>query len=221
MRKNRINRIGLRFGRLTVIAPAPTTDTNQPRWLCRCDCGNEKSIQSGNLVSGGVQSCGCFRRDQKKATATHGHTRRFAGSKANSTPSYRSWIAMNQRCNNENHTNYPRYGGRGITVCERWSNSFENFLEDLGPRPSLAHSLERENRDGNYEPGNVIWATSDVQTSNRSTNRMVELNGTRMTVTEAAKLAGVPRSRIFKRLNAGWTIEQALRFPSGANPGTA
>lgn len=196
----RVDRIGQRFGRLVVIATAPTKG-KQTRLLCRCDCGNEKDVQSGNLTNGHVRSCGCLAVDHGRSFATHGHSYSLT---------YRSWLSMKQRCHNENHTNWPRYGGRGISVCERWRSSFENFLADMGPRPSMQHSLEREDNNGNYTPSNVVWATSDVQQLNKRSNRVVEYNGTKMTVTELAALTNVPRSRIFGRLRLGWTVERII-----------
>lgn len=205
MAGKRKNRLGHRFGRLVIIATAESADPDQPRWLCRCDCGTEKSIQSGNLISGNIRSCGCLVVEMRKAAGTHKQSR--------GSPTYRSWISMKQRCYNENHTNYPRYGGRGITVCERWRASFENFLTDMGPRPSLTHSLERTDNNGNYVPDNVVWATSDVQASNRSTQRVIDINGTKMSVTEAARQFNIPRGRLFGRLRRGWAVDRAISEP--------
>jgi len=146
--------IGKRFGRLVVLAEAGYR--NQCRyWLCRCDCGTEKEVQVSSLIRGRINSCGCLRT---QLFTKHGMT---------DDPLHICWMNMHQRCRTPNHPGYADYGGRGIKVCERW-NSFENFLADVGPRPSSEHSLDRyPNNDGDYEPGNVRWATKAEQMLNR------------------------------------------------------
>lgn len=138
----------------------------------------------------------------------HGHTR---GGKA--TPEFRCWNHMLSRCFNPNVENYKYYGGRGITVCERWRNSFEAFLSDMGPRPTLKHSIERNKTDGNYEPANCRWATKAEQSRNMRSNRMVEFQGKTMIFGDACALAGIARLTVFQRLKRGWTIERALTTP--------
>jgi hypothetical protein len=123
---------------------------------------------------------------------------------------YAAWSGMWSRCTNPNKRDYPRYGGRGISVSEEWRD-FENFYRDLGPRPSPDHSLDRENNDGNYEPGNVRWATSEVQRRNTRSNRFVEYRGTRMVLADAVRLSGVNYATARQRLVAGWSDEDALR----------
>ncbi len=135
----------------------------------------------------------------------HGYT---SGGKSSE---YNCWVTMRQRCNNPNDKKYPIYGARGIRVCERW-NSFENFLADLGARPTPGHSLDRfPDNNGNYEPGNVRWALMTQQANNRSTNRYVVADGVKMTISQAALFSGVDKRTIATRLNAGWTDEEALR----------
>lgn len=154
--------IGYRFGRLVVEAAAPANGYRR-RWFCRCDCGVVKAFDHSNLRAGFSKSCGCLKRDQNKERSfalTHGR---------NKTPEHRSWSGMIQRCTNPNMDSWPDYGGRGIAVCERWRNSFEAFLADVGERPSPAHSLDRIDPNGNYEPGNCRWATRAQQAQGRRT----------------------------------------------------
>lgn len=118
---------------------------------------------------------------------THGAT---VGGKR--TPEYITWLSMRQRCCDPSHTSWKNYGARGVTVCERWKDSFENFLADLGPKPSRKHSLDRITATGNYEPGNCRWTTHKEQQNNRRNNRCVEIDGTKMTLAEAAAFLNVP-----------------------------
>jgi hypothetical protein len=124
-------------------------------------------------------------------------------------PEYATWKSIKQRCNNPKDENYPDYGGRGIKLCDRW-NDFAVFLADVGPRPK-GHSLDRyPDKDGNYEPGNIRWATQSEQARNKRNNRIVEYCGRSMTVTEASALAGIKFAKVIRRLNRGWTVERAL-----------
>lgn len=149
---------GNRFDRLLVIERSGTGNTGQALWKCLCDCGKEANVLSDNLKRGKQRSCGCLLIESR---ITHGAT---SGGK---TEEYKVWQEMRRRCNDEKSNNYHLYGGRGIKVCERWENSFENFLEDMGKRTSPRHSIDRIFNDEDYKPGNCRWATGSEQSINQ------------------------------------------------------
>lgn len=156
--------IGQQFGKWKVIAEAPTRFEKR-RCVCLCGCGTQKVIQRACLLRGETKSCGCRRIETRK---THGHSVAGKCSKA-----YATWKSMMQRCRNPNNVAFKDYGGRGITVCERW-HDFKNFFADMGDRPDQM-TIERCDNDGNYEPGNCIWASRKQQANNRRNNRIVTL----------------------------------------------
>jgi hypothetical protein len=162
LRGARIDLTGRQFGRWRVIAVSSERQGYNWLWFCECSCGTTRLVSGARLRSGLSTSCGCFRRETIAARSMrHGHARHGAESRV-----YTAWESMIQRCTNPKHRAFKNYGGRGITVCERWLHSFENFLADMGePPPGL--TLDRRDNDGNYEPGNCRWATWKEQINNR------------------------------------------------------
>ena len=143
----------------------------------------------------------------------HGHARTWTQGKV--SPEYAAWNAMRQRCRDPNSNSYHHYGGRGISVCERWDTSFANFFADMGERPSVKHSLDRyPNNNGNYEPGNCRWATRKQQHRNERRNTVVRFRGKRVALSEAAEMAGLSYQAVWRRINRlGWSIAKALSEP--------
>lgn len=197
---------GQKFGRLTVLRLAERKG-HSILWLCRCDCGKEKVTPGGSLRNGFTKSCGCLNSEIVKARnalcRTHGQT---------GSSEYATWSAMKGRCLDPRHRAWKDYGKRGITVCERWLK-FENFYEDMGPRPSPKHSLDRIDNDGNYEPGNCRWALQIVQVNNRRGSRYIEFKGESRTIAQWANHLGFPHGVLNRRLAAGWGTEKALTTP--------
>lgn len=188
---------GSRFGRLVVIGPAERPCGGRG-YLCQCDCGVKVVHRPHYLTNGRAISCKCARTERvSNLNKTHGQS-----GKDTRTSEYRSWASMRNRCHDINDSNYFRYGGRGIGVCDRW-NSFENFLVDMGPKPSPAHSIERENNNGNYEPSNCVWATKSAQARNRRTSRIVVFRGSEMSLAQAAEEAGISYAAAWRRLKRG------------------
>lgn len=191
---------GQRFGRLVAVANIVNRG-----WLCRCDCGAEKILQSGHLREGRIKSCGCATSEFLKAPRKHGQ--------ANSR-TWAIWSNVIQRCENPKNRAFPKYGGRGIHVCERW-HEFANFFADMG-HPGEGMSLDRRDNDGPYSPENCRWATDIEQARNKSTNRILEIDGVRKSLAEWCELKNVNYQTAHTRLQKGWTPERALGIDTGA-----
>jgi len=174
-------------------------------YLCKCDCGKETTVRIYDLKSGDVQSCKCWHADRMSETRTkHGHTRG-----GNHTVTYRTWVHMRDRCFDVEDKSYKNYGGRGISVCQRWSK-FENFLEDMRPSPGKGFSLDRINNDGNYEPGNCRWATKKEQTLNKRNVTLITIGGVTDSVSSWAHKLRLEQVTISRWIRNGMSPEDAF-----------
>lgn len=213
--------VGKRFCRLLIIEDGwehvGSTGRVSDRLKVRCDCGVEKFVKPSALKRGTTRSCGCLHKEQARelclSRATHGD------SGANRAPEYGVYHTMLSRCYNSRVKKYADYGGRGITVCERWrgEGGYENFLADMGRRPS-GFSIERQDPDGPYSPENCKWADHIEQSNNRRSNRILVFRGERKTLTIWARLFGLKGSTVNDRLGRGWTVEKALTTPLQDRP---
>lgn len=187
---------GSRFGRLTVESHAGMVPRGPSKrtsvWNCVCECGNLTVARQEDLRSGNTKSCGCIQREKARDRLhTHGQAK---------SQIYKLWIQMKQRCFNPNDDKFPQYGARGITVCDRWRDSFEAFVEDMGPRPK-GHSLDRTDNDGDYGPDNCRWASSRTQSRNTSKNIWVTHRGQRMVASDFADIMGISSKSLYKAMS--------------------
>lgn len=187
----RIDLTGQRFGNLTVREWVPGAKRDGA-WRCTCDCGGEHIARGHHLTGGRIISCGCVR-------PKHG---------CKGTPAYGVWQGMLQRCTNPRHQNWPDYGRRGITVCERW-HAFPNFLADMGQPPD-GGTIERSDNGGNYEPGNCFWATRKTQARNTRRNIVIEFRGRSQPLSAWAEELGVSYWKLHARYKLGWPQERIL-----------
>lgn len=190
--------VGRRFGRLVVVSRFKGS-----YWNCDCDCGNKSTPCSSDLAAGKSKSCGCLRLEACRRVVQF-----------SAMPEYKVWAGMITRCTNANFDGYAGYGGRGIKVCDAWKNSFLAFLSDMRHRPTPKHTLERIDNDGDYCPSNTRWATKIEQANNTRRNVLIEYRGQRMTIPQAARLAGVVSSDCARqRVCSGWPINLAFETP--------
>lgn len=207
----KIDLLGNKFGRLTPMYSYYNQTAQKTYWFCNCDCGNTTRVGSWDLRNRIVVSCGCYMREIK---TTHGNSKIGV-----ITPEYRAWANMKDRCDNPNNKSYKDYGGIGVTYCERWAK-FENFISDVGLRPSHRHSLDRyPNPDGNYEPINFRWATQKQQNRNKrkGNNTVLTFNGVSHCLSEWVEITGLTRNAISGRLRKKWSLDKVLTTPLKTN----
>lgn len=192
---------GCRFGLWAVLSLAPrdTWTGGRTQWICRCECGAEHRVFSSSLLRG--MSHGCMRCSH----TTHDEIR---------SREYRAWKSMRQRCIDPKYASYRNYGGRGISICDRWG-SFTAFLSDMGRCPE-GFTLDRINTDGDYEPSNCRWATYHTQNRNKRNNRLLCFDGRTQCLRDWEHETGLNYNTIWNRLDRGWTVEEALTTPPGA-----
>ena len=198
---------GKKFGRWTVLQYADKRG-GTPYWMCRCECGTVREVTRVSLGRWS-NSCGCLKNERAAELKTR-HGRYETGE-------YNSWHSMLQRCTNPNNPSYHRYGGRGITVCPEWRQSFQAFYEDMGCRPP-DHTLERVDNAGDYNKDNCVWATKKEQQRNKRTNRLLTFQGETLCLVEWAQRIQLDEGTIRARLRLGWSVELALTAPRGFRP---
>jgi len=211
----RLNLVGQRFERLIVISFIYVNKHGFTCWRCLCICGNYRIVIGNNLKSGHTKSCGCLQKElsakrMKIAATKHGHS-----SGGNLSPTYYSWHNMIQRCTNPKEVGYKYYGGRGIKVCDRWRNSFENFLKDMGERPENL-TLDRIDNNGDYELENCCWATRKEQANNRRNNVKLTYKNITLNQKTWSRILDIPLSTLREKMAKGVTlktfVEQESRF---------
>lgn len=196
----KVDLTGMLFGRFRVLSEADRSKSGHVMWACVCQCGTVKTVSGAALRSGNTQSCGCQKNESASQRLTkHGMSK---------SPLYAVWSTMKDRCLNEKSSDYGLYGGRGITVCERWM-SFENFAADMGDRPH-GTSIDRIDNSKGYEPRNCRWATTKDQARNKRNSRFLTLHGETLTVAEWAERVGINPDCIHQRLSRGMSDEDAL-----------
>ena len=200
MPQKRLDLIGKRFGKLIVVSYFGKKG-RYINWNTKCDCGGEKVVSRGHLRSGRTKSCGCINKlMMTKRMTIHGNYY---------TPSYRIWKSMISRCTYPTNISYKNYGGRGITVCNRWMDSFKNFYHDMGDVPRNM-TLERVDNNKNYNPDNCKWATDKEQANNRRSNNILSYNGRSMNISQWAIVLNIKRKTLSWRIHNGWSIQRAF-----------
>lgn len=195
MNARTIDMKGKRYSSLTAMRASGKAASGDIKWLFKCDCGNEFVANGYYARSGKITTCpSCAAERTRRASVKHGMSE---------TVEFSTWTDIQTRCYNQNTKAFPDYGGRGVRVCDRWLSSFENFLLDMGTRPSAGHSIERNDVNGNYEPDNCRWATKAEQARNKRNTRFVEINGVTKRLQDWADQTGLAASAIHLRLKSG------------------
>jgi hypothetical protein len=196
---------GQRFGKLTVISYHSSV-IGAVYYLCVCDCGRIHKAIAANLKRGNTKRCAFCSGKGKVPVRNRTHGLR-------QTPEYVAWLNAKSRCYNPRVTHFDSYGGRGIKVCDRWLDSFENFYRDMGPRPSRKHSLDRIDVHGNYSPRNCRWATPQEQRDNYQNSVVVEFRGQKIHLRLVAEAHGRDYRKVYQRYHKGWSVERAIATP--------
>ncbi len=194
---------GKTFGRLKVMEKVPHEPCERIYWKCECSCGVTKDVSGTSLRSGHTKSCGCLSADKVVArNTTHGMAK---------TPLNNVYHAMKARCLNKNVKAYKNYGGRGITVCDRWLESFSNFYADMGDRPTGKHTLERIDNSKGYSKDNCEWRTSVAQCNNKRNNVLLTLGNITDTIANWSRITGINYGTLRSRVRtSGWSHERAI-----------
>lgn len=193
---------GKKYNHWLVLSEMRGSQANPAKVLCLCDCGKKKIVIRRDVLFGQSKCCGCLR--------SWSHVRTHGMSNA---PEYRIWNEINKRCHNVSCKKYKNYGARGIKVCSRW-HDFANFYSDMGPRPSLQHSIDRIDVNGDYSPENCRWSTPKAQARNKTNTVFVEFLGEKKSLGEWCEIYGMRTNTVLGRLKLGWPIEKALTTPS-------
>lgn len=199
---NFVNLIDSKFNKLNVIEYRGKKN-NSHYWLCECSCNTLKIIRSSHLNKNGIQSCGCI-KTEGSYNIKHGKSY---------SNEYNSWKGMKERCYTITDPHYINYGYRGIKVCERWLECFQNFYDDMGPRPSNKHSIDRINVNGNYCPENCRWATQLEQNQNKRNSIRLTYHMMTYSISEWSKIKNIKVSTIEARLRYGWSVDKTLETP--------
>lgn len=204
---------GQKFYRLTIVRQADKDAHGRVCWLCLCDCGRQIVVPIYRLKNDNTKSCGCFKTDNLvRRNTKHGYRTRDE-----TTKEYMVWKAMKGRCANPKSKDYPNYGGRSIRVCDRWRNSFINFLEDMGECP-LGYSLDRVNNNKGYSENNCRWATREEQANNKRNNHWITFGDKTQTMIQWAKELGIKYRTLRNRINTlKWSVEKSLTKPVTKN----
>jgi len=195
------NLVGQKFNRLTVMRFEGKNKNRQSIYLCKCDCGKELMVLGYTLKNNHTKSCGCLKLQK---LTRHGYSR---------SKIYNVWHDIVQRCNNKNNCNYKYYGGRGVSVCDRWLK-FENFLEDMGEPPTNKHEIDRIENDLGYHKENCRWATRKNNNRNKSNNRLIHFQNKDWCFAELAEVYNICPNTLRHRLNKGLSIEQSILMNS-------
>lgn len=199
---------GQKFSRWTSLEWVGRDKYGKHLWRCSCECGEEKIVPERYLLDGQSRSCGCLFAEQLRERNDKSGTHRLT-----KTRLYKIWTGIKDRCCNPKSKDWGRYGGKGITVCERWNNSFLAFLDDMGARPTPKHTVDRIDPHGNYEPNNCRWATPLEQNRNRRNTPKAEKGGVLLSFSELSERLGGNRKLVTCRVRNGWSVEKAISTP--------